>query len=152
VLRSPYTGATSPTIGRLALIAAVTFVSPGCSMSVPALGSEDAPAVTGSVREAVEVAKPLPDTLAYSDASKIGQAAVMALWQAESEVDGEWVNAATGSSGTVEGGGEAKGACRGFQTMVTSIGGVHRYSGEVCRPESGRAVVRIGTPAEAPTS
>ena len=45
--------------------------------------TDDAPATTGSIAAPVEVQQPLPATLAYSDATKIGQAAAAALWQAE---------------------------------------------------------------------
>ena len=124
---------------------------PGCSMSVPMLGNDE-PATTGSIGAPVEIQKPLPQTLAYSDATKIGQTAVAALWQVDNG-SGEWVNAATGSSGTVEknGGGskaETSGGCRGFATMVTSIGGVHSYSGKICRGENGRSLVEIADPGD----
>jgi hypothetical protein len=146
VLRSHYIGPMGRAHSRslLALIA-VTALS-GCSMSVPMLG-EDGPATTGSIAAPVQVQKPLPQTLAYSDATKIGQTAVAALWQVDNGA-GEWVNSATGSSGTVEKHGEADQAesaadCRGFDTLVTSIGGVHSYSGKICRGENGRSVVEI---------
>jgi hypothetical protein len=106
----------------------------GCSFS--ALGGSDEPATTGSIAGPVEVQGPLPPTLAYSDASKIGQAAAATLWQAEGGASGDWINAATGSSGTVEEDSAdttAAGECRPFSTIVTSIGGVHSYSGDICR-------------------
>lgn len=118
-----------------------------CSVSMPTLGSADAPATTGSVATAVEVQKPVPETLAYSDAAKIGQAATAGLWQADAPAGAEWINAATGSSGTVErsaadpDGAEATDDCRSFQTMVTSIGGVHSYKGKVCRAKQGPSLV-----------
>ena len=116
----------------------------GCSLAVPGWGEEDGPATTGSIAAPVEVQKPLPKTLAYSDASKIGQAAAAALWQAEAAEGAEWVNSATGSSGTVEASSSTgKDPCGDFNTVVTSIGGVHHYSGRVCRTDSGRSVVEI---------
>ena len=105
-------------------------------MSVPLLGSNDAPATTGSIAAPVEVQKPLPQTLAYSDATKIGQAAAATLWQAEGGEGADWVNSATGSSGTVEASGtrrtkpRASSPAGAFSTIVTSIGGVHHYSGD----------------------
>ena len=106
-----------------------------------------APETTGSIAAPVDVQQPLPPTLAYSDAARIGQAAAAAFWQADDGSGGEWVNRATGSSGTVEGGAAAttdsSGECRPFSSIVTSIGGVHHYSGDVCRPLGGRPVVRI---------
>ncbi len=118
---------------------------PACSLSMP--GSSDAPATTGSIAPRVEVQKPVPESLAYSDANKIGQAAAAALWQANSGGT-DWINAATGSSGTVETDmasadkGDAADGCRPFRTFVTSIGGVHTYNGKVCRGAQGPSVVQ----------
>jgi hypothetical protein len=126
------------------------ILAAGCTMSVA--GSEDPPASTGSLASVVRVREPLPLTLAYSDAAKIGEAASAALWQAASPgAPAEWINAATGSSGTLEGqpataGAPPEGDCRTFQTIVTSVGGVHQYSGLVCREGGGRSVVQIGEP------
>jgi hypothetical protein len=110
-------------------------------------GGSGEPAVTGSVATPVQLQQPLPSTLAYSDANKIGQAAAAALWQADGTATQEWVNAATGSSGTVEeydlAPPQNAGDCRSFSSIVTSIGGVHSYSGDVCRSDGGRPVVRI---------
>ena len=109
--------------------------------------SDDTPVTTSSVGSPVDVQQPLPQTLAYSDATKIGQAAAAALWHVDNGQGGEWVNNATGSSGTVEGStegeGKLSGACRLFNTIVTSFSGVHRYSGRICREDSGRSVVQI---------
>jgi hypothetical protein len=126
----------------------------GCSMSVPMLGSNDGPATTGSIAAPVDVQKPLPQTLAYSDAAKIGQAAAATLGQAEGGEGADWVNSATGSSGTVEASGTVdetagKQSCGAFNTLVTSIGGVHQYSGKICRAENGRSTVAIDAPEEA---
>jgi hypothetical protein len=115
---------------------------------MPMHGSEEAPATTGSVSPPVEVSQPLPQTLAFSDAAKIGQAAAAAFWQAEGG-NGEWLNASTGSSGTVEEDGSgASDACRPFRSLVTSIGGVHSYSGTICRGEDGASVVEIADGGE----
>ena len=101
------------------------------------------------------VQRPLPETLAYSDSAKIGQAASAALWQAEGGppggwanedwTPGDWVNARTGSSGTLIAapGSVDKAECRPFSTIVTSLGGVHRYSGTLCREDEAQAVLRI---------
>lgn len=110
--------------------------------------SDDTPATTSSVGSPVEVQQPLPQSLAYSDATKIGQAAAAALWQVDNGQGGEWVNNATGSSGTVqesasEGEVKVSGACRLFNTIVTSFSGVHQYSGRICRSDSGLSVVHI---------
>jgi hypothetical protein len=115
----------------------------GCSMSM--FGGGDAPVATGSIAPTVDVQRPLPPTLAYSDAAKIGEAAKAALMQATS--DGDWINVATGSSGKVETvdlptppGAEN---CRPFSTTVTSIGGVHEYAGAICGDGAGRPRVTI---------
>lgn len=154
MLRPHYIGLISPANSRIAWIAASLLALPGCSMSVPMLGGgKDAPAVTGSLATPVMVQQPLPQTLAYSDATKIGQTAMSAVWQVEKgQADknaaggGEWINSATGSSGTIETGTAGADGCRAFNTMVTSIGGVHRYSGQVCRAGNGSPTVRIETP------
>jgi hypothetical protein len=140
-------------VSHLALVLGAALMLSGCSMSL--FGGDDAPVTTGSIAPPVQVQQPLPQTLAYSDASKIGQAAVNALWQADKgqamQPGADWINAATGSSGTVETGAESSGAaepstvCRLFNTIVTSIGGVHRYSGKVCRSATG-SVVQIEAP------
>lgn len=119
-------------------------------------GGEDEPLTTSSVGAPVEVQQPLPQTLAYSDATKIGQTAAAALLQVDNGEGGEWVNTATGSSGTVEqsapqGSAQLSGACRLFNTMVTSFSGVHQYSGKICRGDNGRSVVQIDPQAAGST-
>jgi len=134
VLRISYTGSTFSTASKRIGVLLLPIVLAGCSFS--SLGGSDEPATTGSISAPVEVQGPLPPSLAYSDASKIGQAAAATLWQAEGGATGDWINASTGSSGTVEqntGGAAASEECRPFNTIVTSIGGVHSYSGDICR-------------------
>jgi len=147
-----YTGRFPRKARRCFLALALPVAVSGCSLSMPILGSDDEPATTGSVALPVEVQKPLPSTLAYSDAAKIGQAAAAAFWQAEGGASGDWVNLTTGSSGTVEQDSRtaavAPGECRQFSTIVTSLGGVHRYAGKVCQGANGRPVVQIGVEAE----
>nr|WP_246206396.1 RT0821/Lpp0805 family surface protein [Propylenella binzhouense] len=98
-----------------------------------------APVATGSVEPSVALPGPLPPSLDQSDAAAIGRTALEAA--ASQNGTGEWTNARTGSSGklallpdTAAGG---AGACRSFGTTVTSIGGVHRYSGTICRDPAG---------------
>jgi hypothetical protein len=119
-------------------------------MSVPGLGTDDAPAVTGSIAPPIEVQQPIPQTLAYSDVTKIGLAADATLWQAGAGT-GDWINSATGSSGSVasaadEEAGDSSTACRSFSTIVTSVGGVHSYNGRICRAENGRPLVQLAAP------
>lgn len=136
----------------MAVAFAGAFLLGGCG-SVSVLGSAPAePVATGSVA-AVEIQQPLPQRLAYSDATKIGQAAAAALRDVDAGPDApagtntDWVNAATGSSGTVvemvPEEQDVSGACRLFNTIVTSFSGVHRYSGRICRGDSGRPVVQL---------
>ena len=138
------------------MLIAGSWLASGCSVSLPGLGGET-PVTTGSITAPVEVERPLPQTLAYSDATTIGHAAAAALWQVDGEKGADWVNSATGSSGTVEDGGAESGteqshACRLFSTVVTSLGGVHRYAGKVCREGDGRSVVQIATAEGSGTS
>ena len=126
----------------MALLAA-PFLLAGCSVSV--LENESSPATTGSIAQQVTVQQPLPPTLAYSDAARIGQAASAVLAQTEGGASEDWINASTGSSGTLEGLriSDDKANCRRFSTIVTSIGGVHRYSGAICQADDGPAIVQI---------
>lgn len=113
----------------------------------------DAPQTTGSIAEPVSVQQPLPATLAYSDATRIGQAASAVLAQAQGAAAEEWVNASTGSSGTLqaEAGKAGSENCRHFSTIVTSVGGVHRYSGAICRNDTGAAIVQLDERQDEPT-
>jgi len=104
------------------------------------------PATTGSLAPAIDVARPLPPTLAFSDATKIGEAANATLIMASGTTSGEWINAETGSSGTVETvdlPNPPSAGCRPFSTTVTSISGVHEYAGAICGSAGGRPVVKI---------
>jgi surface antigen len=113
-----------------------------------AFSGGDLPATTGSIAPTFQVQQPLPPTLGYSDANKIGEAASAVMAQAEGSVQEEWINTSTGSSGTIEAADLSAPAdadnCRPFSTIVTSIGGVHRYSGAICHGGDGRARVQIG--------
>jgi hypothetical protein len=144
-LRTHHSGRIFGPARQLALILPIPLLAAGCSFSV---FEGHAPETTGSIAPPpVEVQRPLPPTLAFSDAARIGQAASAALAQANGSLGEEWVNASTGSSGTLEPEiGEASanaGNCRQFSTIVTSVGGVHRYSGAICQQDDGRAVVQI---------
>ncbi|WP_177176648.1 RT0821/Lpp0805 family surface protein [Faunimonas pinastri] len=119
------------------------------------LSSDDTkpdPIVTGSIATPVEVGSPLPQTLAYSDAKKIGTAGSAILFESGAAADvtakKDWINAETGSSGTMAPEAHKTAAtepgCKPFETTVTSFGGVHHYSGTICKSAMGTgAVVRI---------
>lgn len=112
---------------------------------------------TGSIAAAapVEIQQPLPPTLAYSDASKIGETAAGALARFGVEPSSDWINASTGSSGTLVSSenavaapdGDPKG-CRLFNTIVTSFRGVHQYAGRICAGADGRARLQIEEPGQ----
>ena len=153
--RTHYSGRIGSPNRFRTLVLVPSILLAGCSVNVPTLGAFEGPATTGSIGGRLDVEEPLPTTLAYSDARRIGEAAAAALWQAGSEVE-DWVNGATGSSGTLhprltetE---TEPGSCRGFETIVTSIGGVHHYSGRVCREDEGRSVLHIDPAGDETTS
>ena len=141
-----------------AVALAVLCLLGGCgSVSVLGPSADAGPASTSSVAS-VDIQQPLPEKLAYSDATKIGQTASEALRDIDSTASAtsaadaaagtDWVNAATGSSGTLvdvkqDQPQDVSRPCKLFNTIVTSFGGVHRYSGKVCRGESGRPVVQL---------
>jgi hypothetical protein len=128
---------------RRTLLLAWPLLLAGCSLSL--VDSEAPPETTGSIAPAVEVQRPLPQTLAYSDAARIGQAASAVLSEAGTAPQ-DWINVATGSSGTLDlpDAGSRSDNCRPFSTIVTSIGGVHRYSGAICQKPDGRPIVQLG--------
>ena len=147
-----------PTIGpparsakRLAAALGLPLALAGCSMSM--FGGGDQPQTTGSIAQAVAVQGPLPKTLAFSDATKIGEAARVAMLQAQGAGSGDWINSATGSSGTIQTvelpAPPDSSQCRPFSTTVTSIGGVHEYAGALCPDLSGRARLTIDERAAA---
>jgi surface antigen len=111
------------------------------------IDSDAAPETTASIGPPVAVQQPLPATLAYSDATRIGEAATAVMAQAKGGSTKEWINASTGSSGTLEtmtADASPSANCRQFSTIVTSIGGVHQYSGAICQQHDGPAIVQLG--------
>ena len=121
----------------------------GCgSISIPLGGSspQETAALTGPNGEAVKVEQPLPPALAYSDAAVIGQVAGKSAFDEVSDEPVDWVNGATGSSGTWKAGPQIASQddekCRAFDATVTSVRGVHRFSGVACRDKTGNLSVR----------
>ncbi|MBZ8133433.1 RT0821/Lpp0805 family surface protein [Afifella sp. IM 167] len=129
---------------RQAAIAAILAVSlSGCgTVTMPFSGgsSDSAAITTGSVAPAVTVHEPLPDALSYSDAARIGQTAGIAGLDVMPKDGIDWINEVTGSAGVVRPLSspvqqEAR-TCRDIEATVTSIGGVHRYGGTLCKDET----------------
>lgn len=144
-----------PIILPLCLILTMTVTGCG-SISIPLGGStpEETAALTGPNGEGVKVEQPLPPALAYSDAAVIGQVAGKSAFDEVSEESVDWVNGATGSSGTWKAGRQIAGdddeECRSFDATITSVRGVHRFSGVTCRDKAGNLTVRSlsGNPAD----
>jgi len=128
----------------MALLLASPLLLAGCSMSI--MDGDAAPETTASIGAPVALQQPLPSTLAYSDATRIGETATAVLAQAQGNSTQEWINASTGSSGTLEtetANVSPSANCRQFSTIVTSIGGVHHYSGAICQQHDGPAIVQL---------
>lgn len=131
----------------LSVVLAMTVSGCG-SISIPLGNStpEQSAAVTGPNGEGVKVEQPLPPALAYSDAAVIGQVAGQTAFDQVSDEPVNWVNGATGSSGTWKAGpqitGETDEECRTFGATVTSVRGVHQFSGVTCRDKAGNLIVR----------
>ena len=67
----------------------------------------------------------------------------------------DWLNADTGSTGTITATAVAMDgdrACRSFATTVNDLRGIRRYRGEACAPEGGRWQLRTVTPDDAAIS
>jgi surface antigen len=142
-LRRYYTCRSIRAARRWAIAFAGASLLAGCSLA--GLGAGDVPATTGSIVESVEVERPLPPSLAYSDAAKIGETARAALWKTRGGAAEDWVNTRTGSSGTLTAaaGSGRSDKCRPFSTTVTSLAGVHQYSGAICQADDTRTVLKI---------
>ena len=140
------------------IVAVLGFALAGCSsISIP-LGdnvSKQTPAMTGSVGASVKVEQPLPKALAYSDAAVIGEVAAKEAFKEVADEEIDWVNGATGSVGTWKAGPQVSsddtGDCRAFGATVTSVQGIHHYSGVACRDAQGHLTVKslTGNPADA---
>lgn len=114
--------------------------------------------MTGAVGSSVKVEQPLPEALAYSDAAVIGQVAGKEAFKEVTNDEIDWVNGATGSVGTWKAGPQVSssdaGDCRAFGATVTSVQGIHHYSGVACRDARGNLTVKSlsGDPASVPES
>jgi len=127
----------------------------GCgsiNIPLPSLAAVDKPANEQTPAAGVVVHEPIPETLAYSDATAIGSAAADELLGAitaeGADSEGvDWENGQTGSTGTVvamsETSIEGDDTCRSFGATVISMLGIHRYFGKACQRAEGVVVESI---------
>ena len=136
-------------------VSAIALMLAGCgsvNIALPSFAAADKPASQQTAASSVVVQEPIPETLAYSDATAIGTAAANDLLGAVTAegVDAEgvdWENGQTGSTGTVVALAEANQdddkACRSFGATVISMLGIHRYFGKACQRAEGVVVESI---------
>ncbi len=122
----------------------------GCSsvnIALPSFGAADKPAAQQIAATKVFVQEPIPETLAYSDATAIGHAAANDLLGAITAEDVDWENGQTGSTGTIvalsEISQEGDDTCRSFGATVISMLGIHSYFGKACQRAEGMVVESI---------
>jgi len=122
----------------------------GCgsvNIALPSFAAVDKPANSQIAASEVVVQEPIPETLAYSDASAIGSAATKDLLGTVAAEGVDWENGETGSTGTVvaisETSLEGEDSCRSFGATVISMLGIHRYFGKACQRAEGVVVESI---------
>lgn len=117
-----------------------------CStISIPLGDSTPQSGQNATLAKNIKLEQPLPKALAYSDAAVIGQVAGKAAFDNVEKDRIDWVNSVTGSVGTWKAGPQVDYRdqdCRAFGATVTSVGGVHRFSGVACRDENGDVAVK----------
>jgi surface antigen len=107
--------------------------------------------ITGSVRPAAAPASAVALT-DPSDWETIRRALASAL-DAGNAKEIDWSNPDTGSFGVVTASTASGNAeCRPFDTTMSDVRGVRRYSGEVCKMTNGRWALRSVRPADATLS
>jgi len=116
----------------------------GCgtiNIALPSFAATDKPASQETATNSVTVQEPIPDTLAYSDATAIGRAAANDLLGAITAEGIDWENGLTGSTGTIvalpQASQDDDEACRSFGATVISMLGIHRYFGKACQRAGG---------------
>lgn len=131
-------------------VSAVALMLAGCGsvkIPLPSFAAVDKPAHEQTAASEVVVQEPIPETLAYSDATAIGSAAATDLLGAITAEGVEWENGETGSTGTLvaisETSVEGEESCRSFGATVISMLGIHRYFGKACQRAEGVVVESI---------
>jgi surface antigen len=139
-------------------ISAITLMLAGCgsvNIPLPSFAAIDKTANEQTAAAGVVVQEPIPETLAYSDATAIGTAAANDLLGAVTAEDVDWENDQTGSTGTIvaisETSLEGEDTCRSFGATVISMLGIHRYFGKACQGAEGMVVESIETAGADPT-
>ncbi len=124
----------------------------GCgaiNIPLPSFAAIDKPASQQTATNSVTVHEPIPDTLAYSDATAIGTAAANNLLGTITAQDANWENELTGSTGTImalpQASQDSDETCRSFGATVISMLGIHRYFGKACQREDGVVLESIET-------
>lgn len=122
----------------------------GCgsvNIALPSFAAVDKPANEQIAASAVVVQEPIPETLAYSDATAIGSAAAKDMLGAITAEGVDWENGETGSTGTFvalsDTSQEGEDTCRSFGATVISMLGIHRYFGKACQRAEGTVVESI---------
>ena len=130
----------------------------GCgsvNISLPSFAAADKPANVQIAASEVVVQEPIPETLAYSDATAIGSAAAKDLLGAVTAEGVDWENGQTGSTGTIvalsDTSQEGDDTCRSFGATVISMLGIHRYFGKACQRAEGMVVESIEAAGADPT-
>jgi len=133
-------------------VSAVALMLAGCgsvNIPLPSFAALDKPANEQIAASEVVVHEPIPETLAYSDATAIGSAAAKDLLGAVTAEGVDWENGETGSTGTLvaisETSLEGEDTCRSFGATVISMLGIHRYFGKACQRAEGVVVESIET-------
>ena len=136
-------------------VSAIALMLAGCgsvNIPLPSFAAADKPVNQPTAASSVVVQEPIPETLAYSDATAIGTAAANDLLGAITaeglDAEGvDWENGQTGSTGTVvpltDASQEDDKSCRSFGATVISMLGIHRYFGKACQRAEGVVVESI---------
>lgn len=105
--------------------------------------------ITGSIRPASTGAVALADP---SDWETIRRALATAL-DSGNPAQIDWSNPDTGSFGVITASASTRNSdCRSFDTTMSDVRGVRRYSGEACKMTNGRWALRSVRPADAALS